>query len=152
MSMTKVRSKNGFEYYGEQMFCTWYWWYRPIGAKTSINLPGSKAKMEAHLNAPMLALNHFQASLDEIADVAGAQARLTRAQAYNAAVSSPEWDPGGRTNNPGKVARALQAASHSKDGISTANHSLERAIAMRELLTTTPFDVAAWLDLYHPSE
>lgn len=113
------------------------WLYRPVGTRNWVQyqevgkLRTLKADLVRFLANRAQAVAHHEAKVRSAADVEAATRALERAIAFDAQVSAPGWDPGGLTNNPGKVQRALRDAAASKDAIKAAETALERAKALR---------------------
>lgn len=142
--MPKLKSHNGFEFYSENIFGNWHWSFRPVGTAWFTSAPGPKDKFMALLAKPEEALDYYLVRRRMAQDVETAKAQLVDAEAFHARVSSPNYDPGGNTNNPGKVARASQEASQSKAKIDAAHQRIKDATHLRQLFEAEPFDEQAW--------
>lgn len=90
------------------------------------------------------ALDYYLARRQQAQDVEAAIAQLADAEAFHARVTRPDYDPGGNTNNPGKVARAAQEAGQSKAKLEAANQRIQDATHLRQLFAAEPFDDRAW--------
>jgi hypothetical protein len=114
----KEYTHNGFTYWRRQYTLngSWAadWFYRPAGADLDVQYfrPDGrktlKADVEAFLAGASEANEHYQVTLARRGDVAGAEEELERAKARYEHSKSPDYDPGGNTNNPGKVARIIR--------------------------------------------
>lgn len=137
----KIEQLNGFEFQKETFLLggsfRHCWYFRPVGSKHWVNYMAPlktktlKAELLAFLGDASKAAAYHRASLDRQADVSAAELALRQATAFHARVNSPEWDPGGNTNNPGRVARALNEAAGSAQAILDAERALERSRALR---------------------
>lgn len=137
---------NGFEYQSENVFGHWSWYFRPTGGPTLfISAPGPKTAFLDFLAATEQAMAFYQERLAKTADVAAAQSRVERLEAALLATKSPSWDPGGSTNNPGKVERALRSAAGLPAEIESAKREVDLARRLSDELQAHPFDADAWL-------
>lgn len=139
-----IRTHKGFEYRSENVTGRWHWSFRPEGAPIFVGADLPKPKFLAFLDSPEEALNHFLKALDRRSNVEKAEDDLKRAEEFHQRVQRPEWDPGGRANNPGKVSSDLQEARLSQMKIDAAQKQLVAAVILREQLQSGDFDVAAW--------
>ena len=142
---------NGFEYYSENNWGHWSWFFKPIGGPFYTSGEGPKAKFLAFLGKPEDAMAAYQRKLRTAVDVEAAVRELSRAKAFHASVNNPDWDPGGTTNNPGKVARALRDAAASGESLAAAERAVATAQEWRTQLTKEPFDIASWKASWLPA-
>lgn len=142
--MSKIKVHKGFEYYSENIFGHWHWSYRPTGAQWFTSAPGPKDAFLALLAKPAEALDYYLVRQQRAQDVEAAMAQLAEAEAFHAHVSSPDYDPGGNTNNPGKVARASREAGQSRSKIEEARLRVLAATRLKEEFSSEPFDEQAW--------
>lgn len=151
--MGKHQFLNQFEFYSERLSANaWLWYYRPVGAPvfTTSTVANRKALTEL-LADPDKAAKEYVRSLSSQANVAAAQAALDEASIFKKKSSQPDWDPGGSTNNIGKVKRELDRARNIDFEIRMKTGNLERAKELSELLRKAPFDAEAWLQTNFPS-
>lgn len=137
----KIELLNGFEFHKETMSLggsfRHFWHFRPIGSRHWVNYMAPlksktlKADLLALLNDEGKAAGYHRATLERQADVRMAETALKQAQAFHERVKSPDWDPGGNTNNPQRVKRAMEEAAGSAQAIIDAERALERARALR---------------------
>ncbi|WP_224368478.1 EVE domain-containing protein [Hyalangium versicolor] len=142
--MSKIHTKNGFEYHCERwwLYGTWSftWYFRPIGRElwTQCLVTASsgtrKADVEKLLADPQQALEYYDRQLAKRADVAEAEKHLERCKQAHEHYESDAFDPGGRRNNPGRVRRDLARAADSGNAIRRAEEALEDAKRVRAIL------------------
>lgn len=109
---------NGFTYWQQRYFVNGFWgadWYfRPVGAEIDVHyLRHSASKtlrvgVETFLSDAAAAVEYYESALARLGDVAAAEANLENAKARHARAQVPDYDPGGNTNNPGRVARVMR--------------------------------------------
>lgn len=143
-------TRTHFEYYGEQIGFDWAWYFRPVGAPLFVQAPGAKkADVLELLDKPASAVAQYERGLARMTDVEAAKAELARAEAFHEKVKAPDWDPGGNTNNPDKVARALKEAADSGAAVERAKQKVDIVTRTATRVSSTPFDGAAWLAKHH---
>ena len=109
---------NGFTYWQQRYLVngSWAadWYFRPVGAELDVHYlrPSAsktlKVGVETFLADAAAAMEYYQSALARRGDVAAADANLENAKARYARSQEPDYDPGGNTNNPGKVARVMR--------------------------------------------
>lgn len=117
----KIYEKGGFNYKGERYFIDghwfWTWHFRPANSLLFVqynqinNLKVRKADIEAFINERQDALEYYDKKIAEQADVPAAEEALIAARSQYERTLLPDYDPGGNTNNPGKVARVISTNS-----------------------------------------
>lgn len=123
---------------GGRWVCTWA--FRPLAEPwwQEFHRPGKlhtrKSDVLAFLANAGVARAHWLAALRRAADVPTAELALAQAQTFAAAAQHPEWDPGGRTNNPARVERDLQRARGIAEEIRQASARLGAARALKAQL------------------
>ena len=140
MARGTVHRRNGFEFYCEQFweFVTWY--FRPEGAEVwvvysdPLQIRTTRKEGDALLADPERAKAEYQRRVERMANVEAAEQHLAELERQRARTQDPSWDPGGRTNNPGKVARALKRASELPSRIEAAKRAIEEAKRIRAIL------------------
>lgn len=150
MARDSVKTLNGFEYYSENNWGSWTWFFKPTGGPFFTSAEGPKAKFIAFLGNPEKAIAVYQQRLWSAMDVEEAVTELARAKSFHESVSSPDWDPGGNTNNPGKVARAIREAAASGTRVIAAERALAAAQEWRCRLAKEPFDLEGWKQVWLP--
>lgn len=117
--VAKLHERGGFNYKGERRFFDgrwlWTWYFRPAGCELFVqyHLLGGvktrKADVEFFIDQGETATSYYEETLAKQGDVAAAKDALAVAKAQYERTRQPDYDPGGRTNNPGKVSRVIKA-------------------------------------------
>lgn len=113
-----------------------------------VALKTRKADLLEHLSRPAEALNYYLKELARRADVTAAERHLQDLITEQRRYHQMDWDPGGSTNNPDRVSRALQRAASMPKEIEAAEHAIKAAQELSAQLATTPFDVDNWRSSY----
>ena len=136
MATKKIHIKYGFEYRCERFSVAdgWVisWYFRPVGAPFETHFRGVdgkalKADLETLLAAPNRAMAYYREDIVRQGDVAAAEARLKDAERRYEQLNAPDYDPGGSTNNPGRVVRALGEVKDSGPTVERAKVALDHA-------------------------
>ncbi|WP_175212911.1 hypothetical protein [Achromobacter aegrifaciens] len=138
----KLHERAGFNYKGKRYFhrrWAWIWHFRPVTCELFVEYhrPGGlkmrKADIELFLSQNGQAITYYEENLSRQGDVRVAKQALAFARAQYERRQQPNCDPGGSTNNSGKVARILDANSKL---VPDAEARLARAIATADILAT----------------
>lgn len=151
--MGKHQRLNNFEFYSDRLSATlWLWYFRPVGAPVFVsNQSVNRKSLLALLSTPSAAIDEYTCRLTAQANVPAAQAALSEAVTFKKKSSQPDWDPGGTTNNLGKVKRELDRARDIDFELHVKETRLQRAQELTALLLATPFDGSAWLRKNDPT-
>lgn len=133
----KKYNRNGFEYYCERFFYDYTWYFKPKGCAYGVECPSidfgkvKKNNVEEFLNDAEKAHLYYKETLHRLGDVAAAEKNVEFALAAVERTKSPDYDPGGSTNNPGRVARAMREP---REQLEAANSRLETALRVSRIM------------------
>ena len=131
--MGKTYLRSGIEYQGEKLFLAggwqWTWKFRPAGCELFVTYDTPEGSTTRKIDLETMiddgrAQSVYDATLGRRGDVAAAEARLALAQERFARTLDPESDPGGSSNNHGKVARVMR---EDREGVPSAERALADA-------------------------
>lgn len=138
----KLHERAGFTYKGERYFYrnwVWTWHFRPVACELFVEyrrpdgLKTQKADIELFLDQGGEAMTYYEETLARQGDVLAAERALASAIAQYERTQQSDYDPGGSANNPGKVARILEANGRL---VPDAEARLAHAIATAKILAT----------------
>ena len=140
--MGKSYLRSGIEYQGEKFFSggawQWTWKFRPAGRELFVTydkpegITTRKIALESMIDEGR-AQSVYDATLERRGDVAAAEVRLALAQERFARTLDPEYDPGGSSNNPEKVARIMR---EDREAVPSAERSLADARYVAEIVAS----------------
>lgn len=140
--MGKTYLRSGIEYQGESFFLggnrLWTWKFRPEGRELFVTydkpdgITTRKIDLETMIDEGC-AQTLYDAALAKRGDIAAAEARLALARERFARMMDPEYDPGGSSNNPGKVARVMR---QDREAVPAAERALADARYVAEIVAS----------------